>query len=85
MRLWYVVATVFLIVSWLSLGTIQSGNYSPREWHIVHWVFVHHGYDCAVCVDDMTFVRGDGPNAGETCRIILPDSLSLDKEDTLCF
>ena len=85
MKNWWLILTVLVITVWLSIGTVDSGNYSPREWHIIRWVWNHHGYDCAVCVDDMTFVRGDGPNAGETCRIILPDSLSLDKEDTLCF
>jgi hypothetical protein len=25
--------------------------------------------DCAVCVEDMVFIRGGGPRAGEVCRI----------------
>ena len=85
MRLWFVILLTAIVITWLSLGTVQSGNYDPRPWHIIHWVFEKHGYDVAVCLDDMTFTRGDGERTGEVCRIVLPDSLRLDKEDTLCF
>ena len=85
MKNWWLILTVLIITIWLSLSTVQSGSYDPRPWHIAQWVWEYHGYDVAVCVDDMTFTRGDGPRAGEKCRIVLPDSLSLDKEDTLCF
>jgi len=72
---------IMLIALWLSIGMVQSGNYDPRPWHIVQFVWQYHGYDCAVCVDDMTFVRGGGPRAGERCRIILPENMSYESKD----
>jgi len=75
MKLWYVHSIVILVITWLSIGTVQSGNYNPRPWHIIHWTWSHHGYDCAVCLDDMTFVRGAGKNAGQVCRLVLPERL----------
>jgi len=78
MRLWYVSLLTILIVTWLSVGLISPGNYSPRKWHIIHWTWGKHGFDCAVCVEDMVFIRGDGPRAGERCRVILPESMRGD-------
>ena len=74
-------ALIMVIVLGLSIGTVQSGNYDPRPWHIAQWCWEYHGYDCTVCVDDMTFRRGEGPNAGQVCRIILPEEL---RGETLC-
>jgi hypothetical protein len=76
-----VTTIIIVIVLGLSIGTVQSGNYDPRPWHIAQWCWGYHGYDVAVCVDDMTFTRGAGPNAGQVCRIILPEEL---RGDTLC-
>ena len=75
MKLWYVHFIVILVITWLSCGTVQSGNYNPREWQIVMFVFEYHGYDCTVCLDDMTFTRGAGKNAGQVCRLVLPERL----------
>ena len=75
MRTWWLILTVLVITVWLSLSTVQSGSYDPRPWKIIWWCWETHGYDVAVCLDDMTFVRGDGPNAGQVCRIILPEEL----------
>jgi hypothetical protein len=72
---------IILITLWLSLSTVQSGIYDPRPWEIAYSVWEYHGYDVAICLDDMVFVRGAGPRAGERCRIILPDEL---KGDTPC-
>ena len=71
----YVYAVIILIVSWLSIGTVQSGNYNPRPWQIVAWAFEYHGYGCAVCVDDSTFIRTAGKNKGQVCRLVLPERL----------
>ena len=73
-RLFVLALTLYVCMS-LSLGTVSSGSYSPREWHIIHWVFEKHGYDVAVCLEDMTFIRGGGERAGEVCRIVLPERL----------
>jgi len=81
MKTWWLTLTVLLITAWLSIGTVDNGNYDPRPWHIVQWVWQYHEYDVAVCVDDMTFTRGAGPNAGQVCRIILPEEL---RRETLC-
>ena len=81
MKTWWLTLTVLVIAIWLSIGTVDNGNYDPRPWHIAQWVWEYHGYDCTVCVDDMTFTRGAGPNAGQVCRIILPEEL---RGETLC-
>jgi len=77
----YVIIVILIIHGWLSVSAIDCALYDSRPWHIVQFVFVKHGYDCTVCVDDMTFRRGAGPNAGQVCRIILPEEL---RGDTLC-
>ena len=75
MKLWYVHSIVILVITWLSIGTVQSGNYNPREYQIVMFTWEYHGYDCTVCLDDMTFTRGAGKNAGQVCRLVLPERL----------
>ena len=75
MRLWYAMAIVWLIVTWLSHGSLDCGSYDPRPWHICHWTWQYHGWDVVICLDDMTFVRTAGPRRGEKCRIILPEGL----------
>jgi len=74
LRYFWVTLMVLVIFSWLSVGCVESGEIS-RSKQIAFWVWFHHGHDCAVCVQDMTFIRGDGPRAGEVCRIILPRGL----------
>jgi hypothetical protein len=75
MRLWYAIAIVWLIVTWLSHSSLDCGSYDPRPWHICHWTWQYHGWDVVICLDDMTFVRTAGPRRGERCRIVLPEKL----------
>ena len=75
MRLWYVIITVTLIVTWLSHSSLDCGAYDPKPWHIVKLVWSYHGSDCVICLQDMTFVRTAGPRRGEKCRILLPEGL----------
>ena len=75
MRLWYAIAVVWLIVTWLSHATLDCGSYDPKPWHICHWTWKHHGWDVIICLDDMTFRRTDGPRKGEVCRLILPEGM----------
>ena len=75
MRLWYAIAIVWLIVTWLFHASLDCGLYDPKPWHICHWVWQYHGWDVVICIEDMTFVRTAGPRRGEKCRIVLPEKL----------
>jgi len=70
LRLWYVTLTVLLIFGWLTVSPLGYSSYDPRPWHIAQWVWEYHGQGCAVCVEDMTFVRD-----GKIYRIVLPEKL----------
>ena len=73
----YVIIVMLFIFFWLDVPRIDSSLYNSHDWKIVMFVFEKHGYDVAVCLEDMTFIRGDGERAGEVCRIILPERLRV--------
>ena len=81
----YVSTVVIIIVLWLSLSTVHSVDYKPKEYYHhpaynyslkfykqCQWLRSYHGNAIAISIDGSHFIRNN-----QRCRVILPEELRL--------